>query len=203
MDVTKVVIAKLNGTNYLVWATQMQALLQARDLWKHVGEPMVSVPTVTAAGTSGNEDAKEECMARAMIICGIEAEFIPMVAAEQNPRKVWKLLADANNSKCTASIHTLRNRLLNMRMEQGTTIREFANAICTIERELAFAGKTIDNDDKKYALLNGLRDEYAIKKTILQESYGISFEQMVSSLELTEDEINSKGKQHGTPSSSS
>ena len=34
MDVSKVVIAKLNGDKYLVWATQMQALLQAKDLWK-------------------------------------------------------------------------------------------------------------------------------------------------------------------------
>ena len=102
MDVSKVVIAKLNGTNYLVWATQMQALLQAKDLWKHAGGEVVSVPTPTATGTSTNDEAKGECMARAMIICSIEAEFIPRIAAEQNPRKVWKMLADANKSKCAA-----------------------------------------------------------------------------------------------------
>ena len=63
-----------------------------------------------------------------------------------------------------------------MKMGHNTTIREFLNEICTIERELAFAGKVIDRDDKKYDLLNGLRSEFAIKKTILQESYGMSLE---------------------------
>lgn len=196
MDVSKVVIGKLNGSNYLIWATQVEALLQARDLWKHVTSNVddmeVSVPPADGAVVAPN-NTKAKSMARAAIICSIESEYVPMVAAERCPRKIWRMLADANKSKCTASVHTLRNRLLNLKMGQGTSIREFVNEICTIERQLAFAGKVIDDGDKKYALLNGLRNEYAIKKTILQENYEMSFEKMVSSLEMTEDEISSNG----------
>lgn len=115
------------------------------------------------------------------------------------------MLADANKSKCTASVHTLRNRLLNLKMDQGTSIREYVNAICTIERQLAFAGKVVDDGDKMYALLNGHRNELAIKKTILQESYDMSFEKMVSSLEMTEDEVsaNRNGYASNAPGTSS
>ena len=116
MDVSKFAIAKLNGSNYLEWATQVQALLQAKDLWKHVFENEVSTTPADPSGTVSNDDAKEKSIARAMFMCCIESEFVSVVAAKDNPSKVWQLLADSNKSWCTASVHTLRNRLLNMEM---------------------------------------------------------------------------------------
>lgn len=183
MDVSKVVITKLNGENYLIWATQVEALLQARDLWKYIDGSHEEV------GNTSADVKKHKSMARAAIICSVETEYVPMIAGTKDPKEMWDMLADSNKSKCTASVHTLRNRLLNIRMDQGMTIRSYVNEICTLERQLAFAGKVVDVDDKKFALLNGLRPEYAVKKVILQESYDMSFEKMVSSLEQTEDEL--------------
>lgn len=211
MDIGKFAIAKLNRDNYLVWACQIEALLQARALWHHVCDDEEFGQTGSENETEGTETAatrqsiaKEKCTARAAIICTIEPEFIPMVAGEKDPRKVWQKLARANKSKCVASVHTLRKRLLNIKMGHGTTIREFVNEICKIERQLAFAGTSVDEADKKYALLNGLRKEFEIKKTILQENYDINFEKMVSSLEIVEDEIASSGhRNHSALSSGS
>lgn len=190
MDTGKVTITKLDGSNYLIWATQIEALLQARGIWEHVDGTAV-IPARTADTFA--QVMKSRNMARAAIICSIEAEYVPMVAADRDPQVIWDKLADMHKSKCTASIHTLRSRLLNLRMEQGTSIRAFVNEICTIERQLSFAGKIVEEDDKKYALLNGLRKEYHVKKTILQENYDTSFEKMVSSLEMTENELESSG----------
>ena len=209
MDASKFIITKLNSTNYLVWATQMEALLQARDLWKFVGEEdtsneevSVNAPTAVGASTTETDVMKSKSMARAAITCSIEAEHVPTIAAIRDPREMWNKLADANKSMCTASVHTLRNRLLYLKVGQTTSIREFVNQICAIERQLAFAGKIVEEDDKKYALLNGLRPEFAIQKTILQETYGATFEKMVSSLELTEDEVGS-GRSPGSGAFSS
>ena len=215
MDIGKFVISKLNGTNYLVWACQVEALLQARGLWSHVCDNdftnqemsqnesvAIEGTTTTTATTQGIE--KEKSMARAAIICTIEPEYIPMVAGEQNARKIWQKLANDNKPKCVASIHTLRKRLLNMSMGHGTTIREFANEICNIERQLSFAGTAVNEEDKKYALLNGWRREFEIKKTILQENIGMDFEKMVSSLEMMEDELKSIGRRtYGSSSNGS
>ena len=129
-----------------------------------------------------------------MIICSIEPEYVPMIVDQKDPREVWKKLPDATKSRCTASVHTLRNRLFNLRMSAGMMIWESVNEICTIQRQLLFAGKVVDGSDKTFVLLNGIRSKYAVKKTILQEKYDKSFEKMVSSLELTDDELNDGDK---------
>ena len=199
MDTGKITITKLDGTNYLVWATQVEALLQARGLWQHI-EDGVSVPSATEPTYA--EFMKGRNMVRSAIICSLEPEYVPMVAAERDPKEIWNKLADMHKSKCTASVHSLRNRLLNIKMDQSASIRAFVNEICSIERQLAFAGKIIHEGDKKYALLNGLRQEYHVKKAILQERYDTSFEKMVSSLEMTEDELASKDRRSNGSSSS-
>ncbi len=102
-------------------------------------------------------------MAWAAFICNIESEYVSMIAFEQDPKLMWDTLADANKSKCTAYIYTLRNRLMNSKMTQGMSNRSFANEICSIERQLAFGGKLVAEDDEKYAFLNGLRSEYQVK----------------------------------------
>lgn len=81
MDTSKVVISKLNGSSYLVWATQIEALLQARYLWQYVGPDEVSVPDTDAAGIAAASKAKN--MARAVIVSSIESEYVPMVAGEK------------------------------------------------------------------------------------------------------------------------
>ena len=204
MDTAKISITKLNGSNYLIWATQVEALLQARGLWKYIegDETQTPVDPTRLVDTNTEVVAKEKNSVRATIICTIEPEYISVVAGEGDPKVMWTKLADANKSKCTASLHTLRNKLLNMSMHSGETIREYVNRLCTIERQLAFAGKIVDDSDKKYALLNGLRPEFEVKKTILMESYETSFEKMVSSLDQTEDQCRSKSSRSKTTGSS-
>lgn len=199
MDTAKVTITHLNGTNYLIWSTQVEALLRARGLWKYIDGSNMEVTSASEAKVE-----QERSSARAAIICTIEPEYISMVAGDQDPKLMWKKLSDSNKSKCVASVHTLRNKLLNITMSQQESVREFVNRICTIERQLSFAGKHIDEDDKKYALLNGVRAEFEVKKTILMESYDVSFEKMVSSLEQTEDQYSkTKCKQASNTNSGS
>ena len=94
--------------------------------------------------------------ARAEIMCTIEAEYVAMIAYDKDPRVMWTKLADANKSKCTASLHTLQSRLLNLSMLEGETTGSYLNRSCNIESQISSAEKTVDVDDKKYALLNGL-----------------------------------------------
>ena len=56
-------------------------------------------------------------------------------------------------------------------------INSFFNQICKIKYELVFAGKTIDDEEKKITVLDGLEDNYFMKKTILQENVSMSVEE--------------------------
>ena len=167
METGKITITKLNGANCLIWSTQLEALLRARGLRKYVAEQgsttMVGTSESTAAAGAKPDEAltsKQRSEVRAAIICTIEAECIPMVAGDMEPCVMWKKLSDANLSKCKAPLHTLRNRLLNMRLERDESIREYVNRICTIERQLAFSGTIVNDGDKKHALLNGIRYDF-------------------------------------------
>ena len=140
MDVSKVIFAKLNVANYFEWATLMKALLQAKDFREYVNSNGCITTATDPTGTSGNDSAKEKISARAMITCCIEAEFGPMVAAKPDPKEVWNALANSNRSKRSASMQ-ICNTLLNMRMGQEISIRNFLNEICTIQREVGIFWK--------------------------------------------------------------
>ena len=132
METNRVSITKLNGGNYLILATQLEALLRAGGVWKHIEivghvanetakeavsistsvEPSATTTQQSSANVEKNE--MERNVVRAAIICSIEPEFIAIVTGCQDPRVMWKKLADANSSKCKAALHTLRNRLLNV-----------------------------------------------------------------------------------------
>lgn len=124
MDVGKVVITELNGTNYLAWAAQLEAFLQARGFWEYVEEEVT-------APEPGNEsyagDSKTKSTERAEVLCSVESEYVPMILSERDPKRMWDKSSDAHKSKCTASVHTLRNRLLDIRTSQGFTIRAYVN----------------------------------------------------------------------------
>lgn len=124
MDLAKAAITKLNSANYLVWATQVEALLQVRGLWKHIDGF-----TLGAAATDEEREqtANERSAARATILCTIDSEYILLIPGESNPKRMWENLADANMPKCKASVHTLRNRLKNITMSSSDTVREYVN----------------------------------------------------------------------------
>lgn len=110
MDTAKVSIARLNGENYLVWSTQLEALLLARGLWKHVGSETsvgtARVPDETTAPVNEATIVKEKNTGRATILCTIEPEYISMVAGDTDPRIMWRKLSDAS-----VSIHSQKQSL--------------------------------------------------------------------------------------------
>lgn len=105
------------------------------------------VVTPLRSHESYDEMTKGKSMARAAIICSIEAEYVPMISCEQDTNKMWQMLDDAHKSKCTVSVHTLRNRIFNIQMGEGSMVRAYVNEICTIEHQLAFVGKVVDDDN--------------------------------------------------------
>jgi len=138
----------------------------------------------------GSERVRREtrqCMAE--IVLNIDTRFVAAVMSLKEPKDVWIKLKEMHKMKCAASQITLRRRIVNLRMEPEQTIRSYVNSICEIENELGMKGLELSDEDKKFALLEGLREEYSILKSILQHQQDLSFEEMVSRLESREDDI--------------
>jgi len=111
---------------------------------------------------------------------------------KKEPKDVCGTLKSMHRIKSTARQHTLRRRVLSLRMKPEQSIRSYVNSIYEIENELSLTGHELSDEDKFFALLERLRDDYGMLKTILQKNAELEFEEMVSRLELRE-EIERKG----------
>ena len=196
---TKYTIEKLNGTNYLVWATQVQLVLEAKGLWKYVestngdeaSEQVASGAQHVTASASDvmDQDGKEARQAIAEIMLNIESNYVVAVLSKKTPREVWHTLKSMNESQAVATQTTLRRRLLSLKMDESQTVQEYANSITMIENELAASNYTLSQFDKKYALIEGLPSDYDTIRTILREQEKLTFAELVAKLEVRAEEI--------------
>jgi len=185
---TKYTIEKLTDKNYLVWSTQIQLVLESKGLWKYVDGTVLS-----SAGTDAEKEHRERRQCLAEMILNIDTKFVASVMTKREPKDVWDTLKAMHKSKSAANQLTLRRRVLHFRMERDQSVRSYVNSIYEIENELALTGYELSDEDKKFALLEGLHDGYNIMRTILQHETELSFEDMVSRLEAREDELLREG----------
>jgi len=142
---TKYVIEKLTDKNYLVWATRVELVLEAKGLWRYVD----------GSAVTENEDRekvhreKRQCLAE--MILNIDSKFVAAVMNIKDPKDVWDRLKAIHKSRSNASQLTLRRRVLNLRMDENQTVRAYVNSIYEIKNELALTGHELSDDDKKFA----------------------------------------------------
>lgn len=157
-------------------------MLVSTDLWCYI-EGSYETQKGEKAGEAKVTAGKNQ--ARAIMICNVGISIVPLIMMKTDPKEIWETLEQVNKSKCLAAKQILRSKLFSRRMKKGQTIRQLANEICMLETELLYANHTTVNEDKRFVLLNGLRAEFSVKMEIQQEK-DLSFEEIVSALEVTE-----------------
>ena len=161
------------------------SIIYGKDLWCYVES---TYETQKGEKADQAKITRSKNQARAIILCNVDISIVPLIMKTQNPQEIWAALENVHESKCLAAKQMLRTKLLSLRMTKDQSIRHFASEICLLETELSYAEHETVQQDKKFVLLNGLRTEFSTKRAILQER-NISFEDMVSALEVTESEI--------------
>ena len=184
---TRYIIDKLNGENYLVGATQVQLILEAKRIWGHVDGTTKIEDTATNEQRKAHD--KESRQAMAEIILNIEPHHAVAVISKKSPKGVWDTLRQMNQSRAVATQRTLRRKLLSLSKHDSQTVQEYANSIISIENELAASGHQISDFDIICALLEGLSESYDTIRTILREKEGLNFPQLVAKLEMREEEL--------------
>ena len=207
---TRYTIEKLNGENYLVWATQLQLVLEAKGLWGYVTGEVVrpgdqaqqstfssTIITEGRLAESQEKYDRDSLHAMAEMILNVETKYVVSVISKKTPQEVWNTLRDMNQSQAVATQTTLRRKLLSMKKGPTQSMQEYSNEITSIENQLAASGYKLTSFDKKYALLEGLSDEYDTTRTILREKDDLSFEQIVAKLESREEELKVRQNRSG------
>ena len=192
---TKVQIEKLNRDNYFIWSTQISLVLESKGLWNHV-TGRARMPEEGNAEQIIKFHAQER-LAIAEIMLNIGPIKFAAVANLQTLREVWNSLRNTHRSQCMAQQSELRRKLLYLKKEDSESIEEFVNKICDIENRLALSGYSLNTEDKRFALLEGLPEEYEMLKTVLEGQELQDFEAIVARLLIREDQLKRKGEKNG------
>ena len=156
----KLSVEKLNARNYRVWAAQIKAILAPKGLLKYI-----QLRSDTPRETVDKEFVEvEKQQVIATLLCTIYAKYVELIMDNDSPYEMWQTLEKSHKSKCAASQQTLRNKLMNIQMKSSSSIRDFANEICSLENELSYAVHFLHDSNKKYVLLNSLNDNFEIKR---------------------------------------
>lgn len=194
MNSIKYTVDKLNEKNYAIWSLQVKLVLEAKGLWKYV-ESNDSSTTQIIDGDSEQVvlrkkreyRLKQQCLAE--ILLSIDKRLLPSLALKKEPCEVWEALKALYKSKSIACQYSLRRKLFRLKMGDKQSLRSFVESISEIENDLALSNYKLSADDKTFALLQGLRDEFDVYRSVLQNNPELSFEEIVSRLEIREEEI--------------
>lgn len=184
---TKIQIEKLNKDSYFLQSTQIKLVLESKGLWKYVTEITRLSENSSAVDVAKFVEQRHQAMAEIMLT--IEPIQFASVANLKTPKQVWKSLENMYRSQCIAHQSELRRNLLTIKNKESQSIQEFVNEICDIENRLAMSGYTLNSEDKRFALLEGLPDDYEMLKTVLEGDELQNFEAIVDRLLIREDQI--------------
>lgn len=177
--VTSCVTIKLNDTNYLLWKTQLEALLSSQKLLGFVtGQVPAPAATVTVVVDevpveNPNPDLEAwKCsyqLVKSWLFGTLTEEVLGCVYSLETSRDVWVALADNFNKSSIAREFDLRRRLqlLNTRgKDLPVYIKEF-RGLCD---QLSSIGKPVEDSMKIFTFLNGLTRDYDPISTVIQSS---------------------------------
>lgn len=177
--VTSCVTIKLNDTNYLLWKTQLEALLSSQKLLGFVtGQVPAPAATVTVVVDevpveNPNPDLEawkcSDQLVKSWLFGTLTEEVLGCVYGLGTSRDVWVALADNFNKSSIAREFDLRRRiqLLNTRgKDLPVYIREF-RGLCD---QLSSIGKPVEDSMKIFTFLNGLTRDYDPISTVIQSS---------------------------------
>jgi transposase InsO family protein len=199
--------AKLSGaSNYSVWKFRIKNVLIKEDLWDLVES--ITVP----AGTDAAEDGvvvqsapstiaatileRKKKRALAIICLSVKDEVIPHVSNFTEPATCWARLKELYDNNSTARKILLKNKLMNMRMQEDMPVADFLQNIQLIINQLASIGEVIADSDLIALVLSSLPDSWdAVASTIIYRSVAPTFSELSGLMMQEELRRETKGMQ--------
>lgn len=122
------------------------------------------------------------------MLLSINENFMHCLSLKETPKAVWETLRNMQMNKSHAGQFTLRLKLFKLKKTSSQTIGDIVQEISGIENYLAFCRHARKEDDKLFALYQGIGDEHEIIRIMLQNSTDVNFEDAISKLEVRENE---------------
>ena len=157
----KLSIDKLEGAkNWQIWKYQMQAILEARELFGHIDGSLTRPET--SEGSSAREAAfdKAQKKTKALLVTSINSDLIYLVTECQTPKEIWNKLKLRFERDTTANKLFLKQQFFSMKMKESDSLDEHLRKMKVITDQLAAIKAPIPEDEHLVALLLSLPRSY-------------------------------------------
>ena len=143
----RVEIKKFNGQNFELWKLKMEDILVDKEQW-------VAIDLCTKPTAMSKEDWETlERKARSMIHLCLSDLVLLNVYRKDTAKDLWGKLGNLYHSKSLVNKLFLRNKLCRLRMEDGDSMTEHANAFNTLVSQLIFVDIKMEEEYKCITLL--------------------------------------------------
>ena len=171
IEVTKILIKPLNGSNYATWKVQCKMAVIREGLLNIVNEVEAAPAESNVNGALvAKYELRKDC-ALATIALSIEHSLFYLLGPDpDDPAEVWKKLANQFQKKSWAKKLALRRKLHALQLKEGQSIQTDIKTMTEIFDELAIVGDPLDNENKVVHLLASLLKSYDMLVTALEAS---------------------------------
>ncbi|KAH9645213.1 hypothetical protein HF086_005758 [Spodoptera exigua] len=167
-------IEKLDGsTDYNTWKFMMELYLIHEDLWEY---------TQTTPAASDVSGSKRDQKARAKICLMIKPHCLIHVRESKTAKAAWDALMTAFEDKGLNNRCRLLTKLVSLKLEQFSSIRDYITAIMTVAQQLRDLGKKVDDELLAALMLQGLTETFQPMRLAIENT----------NIELTTDYVKTK-----------
>jgi hypothetical protein len=154
MDSAKFGSERLNATNYATWNKKMEAYLNLKGL----AEPLTS------------ESAADGPKCLGALTLAVEDSILPLIADATTAKAAWEKLKEIYKTKSTASIIRLKAALNSLCQGNTELITTYVGRAAELRSSLAAGGYELSDLDFSLSILSGLLPDYAMIKTVVENS---------------------------------
>lgn len=146
----------------------MELVLRGKGLWD-----IVIGTETTPEGDNTSSEALSKFKRRRDVavstnLLTIEDSCSASVINLRDPKVIWEHLKDTFQATSKASIDTYLTQYQSMRMTGDEKVMSYVNRLKILENKLAEIGHIVDDDEKRRALLKGLREEFSVTAAVIR-----------------------------------
>ena len=140
------------SSNYIAWKDRMEAVLDDNGLKEFI-EAEVPKPT-DAAQVEAWQKKTTKC--RRILLEGVKDHIVSSLHGKASPYLMWKTLTDLFQSKSDQRKLALKDKLRNIKCENGDSMPKYLTKFTQCRDELGSVGVTVDDEDLVSLALLGL-----------------------------------------------
>lgn len=149
-------IPVLDGNNFSLWKTQMEALLHKSRLLKIV-KGRTPAPAEPAEYEKWEEKDQD---ARADILIALAPKIVNLVKGFGTSKQIWDFLEETYNRKSTRQKVEVYRKIVNFKMSSGQNFADYLEQFDIQHTRLQEIGGKVEEELAVVILLDGLTDEY-------------------------------------------